>query len=202
MTGGTMTESRIILASASPRRIEIFRDHGVFPDVIPSGIDETLPFAMDPYDTTMYLSLKKAVDVSETAPGSMTVIAADTVVYDPPSAPGAYGEIMGKPQDENDAFRMLMSLRGRTHQVITGVCLIRPEKHIKRCFYDVTYVTFCNYPEEEIRDYLKTPEAYDKAGAYAIQEKFGKYAVDVRGSELNVIGFPWEKYCELTETMF
>ena len=132
----------------------------------------------------------------------MTVIAADTVVYDPPSAPGAYGEIMGKPQDENDAFRMLMSLRGRTHQVITGVCLIRPEKHIKRCFYDVTYVTFCNYPEEEIRDYLKTPEAYDKAGAYAIQETFGKYAVDVRGSELNVIGFPWEKYCELTETMF
>ena len=173
----------IILASASPRRIEMFRDRGYDPRVIPADISECLPFDMPPETAVMYLSLAKALHVASSQRG--LIVAADTVVvYE--------GEIMGKPADEAEAFDVLSRLREQTHQVITGVCLIdnAAEPAVKRCLYEVTDVTFGTYTDEELRAYVQTPEPYDKAGGYAIQETFGKYIDHIDGDLDNVIGFP------------
>ena len=173
----------IVLASASPRRIEMFHDRGYEPRVVPAGIDENLPFAMPAETAVMYLSLAKALDVAQREEG--LIIAADTVVV-------CDGEIIGKPADEEEAFAILSRLRDRTHQVITGVCLIETagRQLIKRCLYDVTDVTFGTYSDEELRAYVQTPEPYDKAGGYAIQKTFGKYIDHIEGDLDNVIGFP------------
>jgi len=173
----------IILASGSPRRIEMFRDRGYAPSVIPADIDETLPFEMPPETAVMYLSFAKASHVAREHQG--LIIAADTVVvYE--------GEIIGKPADEADAFETLSRLRGNTHQVITGVCVIdtAAEPVTKTCLYELTDVTFSDYTDEELRAYVQTPEPYDKAGGYAIQETFGRYIDHIDGDLDNVIGFP------------
>lgn len=196
----------LILASASPRRKEIFREHGYDPAIMPADIEETLPFSMTPRETVMLLSLKKALDVfnrinmdeSERHP---LIVASDTIVFLPGGATDRSGEIMGKPDDENDAFRMLSALRNNTHLVISGVCLIDVSAGTKMCFSDTTKITFGDYSDEDLRAYLKTPEAYDKAGAYAIQGTFESYVTSVDGSRLNVVGFPWEKF-ERTATKY
>lgn len=185
-----MTPERIILASKSPRRIKILRDHGIDACVVPSGAEEHLPFPMTPADTAMYLSLVKAESVSEGNDDAL-VIASDTVV-------AVSGKILGKPADKSDGFRMLSMLRGRTHQVISGLCIIYPPESVRVCAFDKTDVTVTDMTDEEILDYLDTPEPYDKAGAYAIQGGFGKYITGTEGSILNVIGFPWEKFSEIT----
>ena len=112
-------------------------------------------------------------------------MAADTVVvYE--------GQLIGKPADEADAFVTLARLREKTHQVITGVCLIDNAKEPadKLCLYDVTNVVFGTYTNEDLLAYVRTPEPYDKAGGYAIQETFGKYLDHIEGDLDNVIGFP------------
>ncbi|MGI6204314.1 MAG: Maf family protein [Anaerovoracaceae bacterium] len=184
-----MTGERIILASRSPRRIKILKDHGIEAEVIPSERDERLPFRMTPADAAMYLSLVKAADVSERNEDAC-VIASDTVV-------SVSGEILGKPEDEEDGFRMLSMLRGRVHQVISGLCIISPAEDLKICAYDRTDVKVADITDGQLREYLATPEPYDKAGAYAIQGAFGKYIIGTEGSVLNVIGFPWEKFAKI-----
>ena len=191
-----MKRSDIILASASPRRIEMFRGKGIEPQVIPADIDEHLPFAMPPEAAVMYLALAKALHTAAEHQG--LIIAADTVVvYE--------GQIIGKPVDEEDAFRTLSRLREKTHQVITGVCVIDNAESanadapqggpavpasLKRCLYEVTDVTFGTYTDDELLAYVRTPEPYDKAGGYAIQETFGQYIDHIDGDMDNVIGFP------------
>ena len=212
-----MMRDDIVLASASPRRIEMLEKKGFHAQVCPADIDEQLPFDMTAETAVMYLSFAKAGHVAARRRG--LVIAADTiVVYD--------GEIIGKPADEAEAFEVLSRLRGKCHQVITGVCLIDtagclidtagrgeaagagadgatvvdaaadvggailPAEAVKLCLYDVTDVYFGDYSDEELRAYVRTPEPYDKAGGYAIQETFGKYIDHIEGDLDNVIGFP------------
>jgi septum formation protein len=188
--------NELILASASPRRKEIFREHGFDPAIMPADIEETLPFSMTPRETVMFLSMKKAFDVLEKTGADDSerkplIVASDTIVF----LPGEDGgEVMGKPKDEEDAFRMLSALRSNTHLVISGVCITGGQLGVKMCFSDTTKITFGDYSDEELRAYLKTPEAYDKAGAYAIQGTFEKYVTAIDGSRLNVVGFPWEKF--------
>lgn len=173
----------IILASQSPRRISMFREHGCEPEVYPADIDEQLPFDMPPETAVMYLSFAKASKVAESRRG--LIVAADTVVvYE--------GQLIGKPADEADAFVTLARLREKTHQVITGVCLIDNAKEPadKLCLYDVTDVVFGTYTNEDLLAYVRTTEPYDKAGGYAIQETFGKYIDHIEGDLDNVIGFP------------
>ena len=113
----------IILASASPRRLEILRDHGIDPIVHPADIDEKIPAYTDVHQVPSSIASQKARSVFEEKVFSDgIIIGADTIVYlgDPQGA----GEIMGKPADADEGFRMLSELRGRTHLVITGVCLI------------------------------------------------------------------------------
>ena len=184
---------KIVLASGSPRRIEMMRMRGIEPLVMPADIEENIPKVHGMCETVMFLALKKAQDVAGrlssladcTEEGSI-IVAADTIVYKD-------GEIMGKPADRADAFRMLDKLRNDFHYVVTGVALLSYGRQLTRVFAEVTKVYFEDYQDSELEAYLDTDEAYDKAGAYAIQGYFAKHIDHIEGSYDNVIGFPWDR---------
>ena len=119
------------------------------------------------------------------------VIGADTLVYHK-------GEVLGKPKDKEDAFRMLKSLSGDTHSVFTGVCILTPEE--KLLFHSETKVTFVELPDEEILEYIETGEPMDKAGAYGIQGSGGTFVTGIEGDYTNVVGFPIGEFCHLIRT--
>lgn len=176
-----------ILGSSSPRRIEMFVDHGFDPVVIPSTGDESVPMDLPPAETTLFLALKKALSVkgqlTVPAPKSI-IITADTIVYQ--------DEILGKPEDRDDARRILSKLNNNKHSVITGVALMRTDIPYCRLFAEESIVTFHPYEMSDLEAYLDTSEAYDKAGAYAIQGTFGKYVKEYTGDMRNIMGLPWD----------
>lgn len=196
-----MKNENIILASSSPRRIEMMKAHGITPVIIKPECEETLPENIGMADAVMFLSLKKALSVeaivlSQACPntaeitetsgaGAPYIIAADTIVYK--------NGIIGKPKDEADAFRILKKLKGSSHFVATGVTILQAGTARRRTFCEVTEVFFKDYSDEELAAYVKTDEPYDKAGGYAIQGTFGKYIDRIDGDMNNVIGFPWER---------
>ena len=183
-----MKEKNFVLASASPRRIEMMRSHGLEPIVCPADIEENLPLVDGMKETVMFLALKKAKAVESSnanIPKGSIIIAADTVVYK--------DEIMGKPIDFEDGFNMLSKLRNTYHYVTTGVALVEDGCENARVFAEVTKVYFKDYSDEELRAYLETDEAYDKAGAYAIQGYFAKHIEKFEGDYDNVVGFPWTR---------
>ena len=190
---GSMNYNKpVILASGSPRRLEILRDKGIEPIVCPSDIEEVIPCFSDVSEIPAYLAELKAGDVfKNTEFEDGVIIGADTIVC--LDKPGGESRIMGKPADFEEGFEMLSALRDKTHRVITGVCMIDVSTGFRKVFTDTTFVTFGYYSDEELREYLLTDEAYDKAGAYAIQGTFGKYISRIEGSYYNVMGFPWEK---------
>lgn len=182
----------IILASSSPRRIEMMKKNGFDPRIIPAHVDEHLPFEMTPESAVMYLALKKASYIDSSVKDKHVIIAADTVVVH-------NGKILGKPCDKNDAFDMLASMKNDHHNVLTGVCIIDTYTSRKICFFDRTAVFFNDYSDAELTAYVNTDEPYDKAGGYAIQGTFGKYIDHIEGDYDNVVGFPWYRirpYCE------
>ena len=180
----------LILASGSPRRIEIFRKAGLFPVVQPSSYEETVPFPMAPADRAMFFAMGKALNVrAASIDNNAMIVGADTIVV-------YQNRIMEKPVDKEDGMQMLMALSGQTHQVITGVCMADQSSCLTRCFYETSDVTFCHYTEAEMDAYLDTPEAYDKAGGYGIQGTFQRYVTDVRGDIDNIIGFPLARFLE------
>jgi septum formation protein len=174
---------KLILASASVRRAEILRDAGYHFTVLSSAIDET-PFAGEsPHDLVLRLAEAKAELAAARAVGPAIIIAADTeVVLD--------SHIFGKPRSSDDARRMLTKLSGRTHAVLTGVCLIRLPDAERLSFVETTLVTFAPLSEEEITRYLATGEPHDKAGAYAIQGYAARYIPRIEGCYFNVVGLP------------
>jgi septum formation protein len=185
-------ESRIILASSSPRRIEFLKNIGIDPIIMPSSADETSPFDLTMEQTVMYLAFKKALYaerqwLAETDGVRVpaVILAADTVVYK--------DGIIGKPVDEADALNTLRLLRNTGHFVATGAALVTPGSPKRSVFYDVTEVFFRDYSDREIKDYLDTDEPWDKAGSYAIQGVWGKHVSRISGSYDNVMGFPWER---------
>ena len=184
-----MKNRKYVLASGSPRRIAMMRDHGIEPMIIPAKIEENLPKIGGMTETVMFLALKKAKAVEHAhlseLPENFVIIAADTVVYK--------DEIMGKPIDKEDGFRMLSALRNTYHYVATGVALVEAGKSNARVFAEVTKVYFKDYSDEELLDYLNSDEAYDKAGGYAIQGHFARYTEKIEGDYDTVIGFPWSR---------
>lgn len=174
----------IILASSSPRRIEMMKKHGYNPIIMPSNVDERLPFKMSPEAVVMYLALKKAAHIDAAIKDKHIIIAADTVVV-------YNNSILGKPESKEDAYDMLNKMKNDHHNVMTGVCIIDTYSFTKECFYDNTSVYFKNYSKDELYAYINTDEPYDKAGAYAIQGTFGKYVDHIEGDYDNVVGFPW-----------
>ncbi|MGB8458073.1 MAG: Maf family protein [Candidatus Acidiferrum sp.] len=174
---------KLILASTSPRRAEILRDAGFRFDVVPSPVDET-PFPGEPpHDHVQRLATSKAELVASHATGSAIILAADTVVT-------RKGHIFGKPRSTDDARHMLEQLSGRTHAVLTGVTLIRLPDAERRSFVESTFVHFAHLSAEEITRYLATGEPHDKAGAYAIQGRAGRYIPRIEGDYFNVVGLP------------
>lgn len=184
--------TRIILASASPRRRELLAQAGIPFEVIPAQGEEK-PGDLSPEETVRVLSLQKAAEVAESvADGggdlseNLLVIGADTVV-------SFRGEILGKPRDRVDAARMLRLLSGHRHEVWTGVTVIRMTPDGDRreiTFAEHTDVDVAELSEEEIGTYLSTGEADDKAGAYGIQGRFGIHILSIRGDYNNVVGLP------------
>ncbi|NLT47894.1 MAG: septum formation protein Maf [Clostridiales bacterium] len=185
-----MEKYKLILASSSPRRIEMLRKNGIDPVIIPPDVDEDLPLNMDPKEAVMHLALKKAryvetIAIDRYSKEPSLVIGADTVVY--------LDRIIGKPKDREEAFAILDHLRGREHFVATGVAILKAGTGERKVFCDITKVFFKNYSDEDIRAYIDTEEPYDKAGGYAIQGAWGKMVTHIIGDFNNVMGFPWTR---------
>ena len=180
---------KIVLSSNSPRRKELLGELGIDFEVrVIEGIDETYSKELLVEEVPQYIAREKArvyiVGKDE------VLLTADTVVV-------LGNEIMGKPHDEADAMRMLRQLSGKTHQVITGVCLTTNDKQVT--FADVTDVSFADLTDEEIKFYVDNFRPLDKAGAYGIQEWIGLAGVTgIKGSYFNVVGLPVHRvYAEL-----
>ncbi len=176
---------RLILASASPRRAEILHDAGVSFTVVSSAVDETPYPDESPQALVQRLADAKADLVAARSVGPAIVVAADTVVV-------LDGQVLGKPRSTDDARHMLEQLSGRTHSVHTGVSLIRLPDAERLQFVETTLVHFSRLTADEISQYLATEEPYDKAGAYAIQGRAGRFIPRIEGCYYNVVGLPLE----------
>ena len=174
---------KLILASASPRRAQILHDAGISFSVMSAAVDETAYPGETPQQLVQRLADAKAELVAARAVGPAILIAADTVVV-------LDGQILGKPRSTDEARRMLQLFSGRTHSVVTGVSLIRLPEMDRRQFIETTLVQFAPLSRDEISRYLATEEPYDKAGAYAIQGRAGRYIPRIEGDYFNVVGLP------------
>ena len=201
---------QIILASASPRRKELLEQIGLEFEIVPAKGEEVITKTA-PEEVVMELSGQKAREVAGLVslytkthsdimtPQDMLIIGADTVV----AAKNGQGEteILGKPKDEADAYRMLSMLSGNTHSVYTGVTLVFLDKSGRageHCFYEKTDVTMRQMSDLEIHRYIETGEPMDKAGAYGIQGKCAIYIEKIDGNYNNVVGLPISRiYTEL-----
>jgi len=189
-----MSNSReIVLASASPRRTELMALAGIEFTVVPADIPEDALPDEQPVEHVMRLSREKAQAVAAKTPGRF-FIGADTVVV-------LNGEIMGKPVDEAEAYRMLSKLSGHTHDVITGFTVLDRESEVCLSRSVQTEVIFRTLGEQEIRDYIASGCPMDKAGAYAIQGGAAHFVRSICGSYTNVIGLPLAELFELLQTM-
>lgn len=170
----------IVLASKSPRRKELLeREHVEF---IIDAVDtkETFDKTKSLEDALMDVATQKAMPLLAKHPNDI-ILGADTIVV-------INNEVLGKPKNYDDAVRMLTLLSGKTHYVMTGVCIIK--NGIVKTFYEKTYVTFKELSFDEMNTYITTENVYDKAGSYAIQEGAGKFVTKVEGDYDNIMGLP------------
>ena len=180
-------EGKLILASGSPRRRELLGQIGAAFEVITSAAEE-VKTAASPRELVLENARRKALAVARKCPGR-AVLGADTVV-------ALAGNIYGKPQDEADARRMLHDFSGRTHEVLTGLALVRADGELFSAA-EATEVAFAKLDDEEIRRYVETGEPMDKAGGYAVQGRAAVFIKGIRGSYSNVVGLPLHLLAEL-----
>ena len=189
----------LILASGSPRRLELLRQIGLDPEVRPSRLEEQTS-STSPEEMVMELSAGKAEDVAARAPAGTLILGADTVV-------SVDGRILGKPKSHEEAAGMIRQIQGRSHEVYTGVTLIykKAEGSQGITFAEKTEVLVYPMTEEEISAYAETEEPMDKAGAYGIQGLFAAYIEGIHGDYANVVGLPvgrvWHECRRLMEEM-
>jgi septum formation protein len=177
---------RIILASSSPRRRELLRNLGFAFDVIQPSADETVSENETPEDFALRVSVEKAWSVSRSLGEGAVVIGADTIVV-------VDGEMLGKPEDPEEASSMLRKLSGKEHHVYTAFSIVRPKDEILHSEIVDTSVRVKTLAASEIEGYIKTGEPMDKAGAYGIQG-IGSFMVrGIEGSYSNVVGLPVEE---------
>lgn len=190
---------KIILASNSPRRIEIMKQMGISFEAIPSYVNEDIK-EENPEKMVEALAFLKAGEVAsrlKDEKDDLIIIGADTIVYH-------MGQVLGKPKDRDDAERMLKSISDDVHDVYTGVCIIirrnsidSAEKSEEKIAFSVrTQVAVQPLTNDEIEDYINSGEPFDKAGAYAIQGRFGIHIKEIHGDYYNVVGFPIAKIYE------
>jgi len=190
MLNATMfkTLQPLVLASQSPRRKRLLESLGIEFEVKPSEVEESDFQSATPVQAAKRWSYLKARSVSASVPHAW-VLGADTIVV-------LDGEIFGKPSDRADAGRMLRVLSGRTHDVITGICLKNLQRNVERTDAVLTRVGFKQLSDEEIESYIRTGKPMDKAGAYGIQGIGAFLVKSVEGSYTNVVGLP---LCEIAE---
>jgi septum formation protein len=182
---------KVILASNSPRRKELLGGLGIAYEVkAMPDVDESFPTDLESEEIPVYIAKKKVDAYKPIMQPDELIITADTIVW-------LDGIVMGKPKDAGEACEMLRRLSGRTHQVITGVCVTTIDKQVS--FSTVTDVTFDELTEEEIEYYVTHFKPMDKAGSYGIQEWIGYVGVrSISGSYFNVVGLPIQRlYSEL-----
>ena len=175
----------LILASASPRRAELLRQFGVEFTVLPSDAPEVHDDQLTAREISQVNAYRKARVIAKKFPDAL-VLGADTLVY-------LDTTLLGKPADLEDADRMLKQLSGRTHEVVTAICLLHLRTHRQRIFFESTAVTFRTLDAVQIRRYLGKVNTLDKAGGYAIQEEGDLIIEKISGSYTNVVGLPVEK---------
>ena len=175
----------LILASASPRRSELLGDMGIEFRIVPSDAAEIHHDQLTAREVCQINAYRKARAVAKHFPDTL-VLAADTLVY-------LGNALFGKPSNLEQAYQMLEQLQGRTHQVVTGICLLHLRGHRQRVFSETTEVTFHPLDAVQIRRYLRKVDPLDKAGAYAIQEQGDWIVEKIAGSYSNVVGLPMER---------
>jgi septum formation protein len=180
----------IILASESTRRVDILRTLGISFAIVPPDVDESKLKDESAREYVLRVSMDKAQKVGRHFPDRW-VIAADTVVV-------YKGRILGKPENERDAFNMLSMLRGKWHKVITGYCVLNVSRKIVCHDAVETKVFVKDLSDEEIKRYIKTSEPLGKAGSYAVQGRGGFMVKEIKGSYSNVVGLP---VCEVAEVL-
>lgn len=186
---------KIILASSSPRREELLKKYNLNATIFKPQIEEKHINGEKPEQVAMSLAFEKAYWVSNHFNDGEVIIGADTIVV-------LEDQILGKPKDENDAFRILNLLNGKEHNVITGVSLIKVNSNVKIVDYELTKVRFRHLSEGQINRYIRTMEPMDKAGAYGIQG-YGQILVEkIDGCYSNVVGLPLGKLDYLLNRFF
>lgn len=180
---------QIILASNSPRRKQFLKDLGLTFTVKPANVNEEYPSQLQGKDIALYIAQQKASVFTNLNTNEM-VITCDTIVW-------IDNEALEKPENREKAIQMLQQLSGKTHEVISAVCIKSNQK--EQLFYDVTEVRFNNLNLLDIEYYVDTFKPFDKAGSYGIQEWIGLIGIEkINGSYTNVVGMPMEKlYNEL-----
>jgi len=183
---------KVILASGSPRRKELLEKLNVKFEIIVSDADETLNKNLVIEEQVKQLAYKKAKSVFESIEGNKIVIGADTMVF-------KENIIYGKPKDKEDAIKMLKDLQGCMHKVITGFCvLVENNGEIKEYLdYEISEVYVKPMENEEILEWIKVGNPYDKAGGYAIQEEFMKFVEKINGNYENIVGLPISKLYDI-----
>ncbi|MCR4719115.1 MAG: Maf family protein [Firmicutes bacterium] len=189
---------KIVLASGSPRRREILKNLGLDFEVLVSDADESKidKKTVSPPLYVQELALLKAVSVAEKLKNkNALIISADTIVC-------LDGQILGKPKDDEDAAAMLSMLSGKCHSVFSGICVMDAKTLKSVCAKEETKVYFKELTPEKIKDYVKTGEPSDKAGAYAVQGIGALFTEKVDGDFFNVIGLPVKKLFDILEKEF
>lgn len=181
-------DTPLILASASPRRRELLQELGLEFSVVPAHIHEGYLPGESVIEHVCRLAREKGEHIADTYRDSI-VISADTVVV-------FNDEILGKPKDKNDAYRMLKMLSGEVHEVITAFYIVCNKTGLHDLQYEETRVYFRRLYDAEIRDYIGSNSPLDKAGAYGIQDVHANLVKRVEGCFFNVIGFPIARFAE------
>ena len=177
-----MFKQKVILASQSPRRRELLHLAEIEFEVMVADTDESFPEGLSFDETAIYIAKNKALAIAAQNTTDKIIIAADTIVV-------CNGEIIGKPINEQDAIKIISTLSGNKHNVITGVYMVKQSKEI--FFADVTEVSFHKLTKTQISYYVNKYKPYDKAGAYAIQEWIGAVGIkSINGDFYNVMGLP------------
>jgi septum formation protein len=183
-----MPEPHLILASSSPRRIDLLREFRVTFEVVPSTAEELHDERLPATELCMTNALRKAGQVAEAHPEAV-ILGADTLVT-------LRGRHFGKPRDLAHAAQMLADLSGKTHQVVTGVALLHLAQDRQESFAVETQVTFRRLAPAEIQEYMRLVPVLDKAGSYAVQDRGELIVERIDGSLTNVIGLPVERLAE------
>ena len=185
MLADVLKDKHLILASSSPRRQELIKGLGLEVEIRIKPVKEEYPHRLRHFEISDYLSQLKSMPFEDTLTPNDILITSDTIVW-------FENKALGKPKDINDAFEMLKSLSGHTHEVITSVCFKSIGK--QKTINSVTKVTFKRLSASEINYYINNFKVLDKAGSYGIQDWIGQVAVTkIEGSYFNVMGFPMDK---------